>query len=92
MLLFLRKVLGLAALAWLSLCLRCLITFYVNPTAAGIAFLDMVFTSYVGVPAGIIWAVLKVISVLNARPRGGTRRARRRKSPQSSLDWRRYPT
>lgn len=66
MLLFLRKVLGLAALAWLSLCLRCLITFYVNPTAAGIAFLDMVFTSYVGVPAGIIWAVLKVISVLNA--------------------------
>jgi len=66
MLLFLRKVLGLAALAWLSLCLRSLITYYVNPKAAGIAFLDMVFTSYVGIPAGAIWAVLKVISVLNA--------------------------
>jgi hypothetical protein len=71
MLSFLRKVLGLAALAWLSLCLRSLVTYFVNPKAAGIAFLDMVFTSYVGVPAGIIWAVLKVVSVLNPPRREG---------------------
>jgi hypothetical protein len=65
MLLFIRKMLGLAGLAWLSLCLRSLVTYYVHPKAAGIAFLDMVYTSYVGVPAGIIWVVLRVIGAFN---------------------------
>jgi hypothetical protein len=63
---FLRRVCAAIALAWLTLCLRWLVTFYVDPKAAGIAFLDMVFTSYGGISAGIIWTVLKVISVLNS--------------------------
>jgi hypothetical protein len=66
MLWFLRKVFGVIALVWLTLLLLCLIASLLVPTIAGVALLAVVFTSYVGAPASIIWAVLKVINVLSA--------------------------
>lgn len=65
MLWFLRKVFGVIALVWLLLLLLFLITCLIQSKAMGYAFLDVAFTSYVGVPACVIWAVLKVISVLS---------------------------
>jgi hypothetical protein len=65
MLWFLRKVFGVIALVWVILLLLCLIGSLLDPKISAVAFLGVVFTSYVGAPAGIIWAVLKVISVLS---------------------------
>ncbi len=66
MLWFLRKVFGAVALAWLALWLIFLISCFVNPKVAGAAGASLYFASLVGVPASIIWTVLKVISVLSA--------------------------
>lgn len=66
MLWFLRKASGMVALAYLTMWLLFLVTLYVDPKIVGTAFIDMVFTSFVGVPACIIWTVLKVISLLSA--------------------------
>lgn len=65
MLWFLRKVFGVIALAYLALCLLSLVTCYVAPKASGMAFLNIVSWSFIGVPASIIWTVLKIISVLS---------------------------
>jgi len=43
-----------------------LVSCFVNPKAGGPLFVIMVFSNVVGIPASIIWAVLKVISVLSA--------------------------
>ncbi len=67
MLWFLRKVFGAVALAWLALWLLFLISLFIAAKEAAGALLAVVFTSYVGVPASIIWAVLKVVDVLSAR-------------------------
>jgi hypothetical protein len=62
---FLRKVFGVIALIWITLLLLSLITCFISSKSFGYAFLDVAFTSWVGAPASIIWAVLKVISVLS---------------------------
>jgi hypothetical protein len=66
MLWFLRKTFGTVALAWLALWLLFLVSCLVSPKAAGAAGASLYFSSIVGVPASIIWTVLKVISVLSA--------------------------
>jgi hypothetical protein len=65
MLWFLRKVFGVIALLWITLLLLSLITCFISPKSFGYAFWDVAFWSWVGAPASIIWAVLKVISVLS---------------------------
>ncbi len=60
------KVFGTLALVWLGSWLLALIAFAVAPKAVNAAFLDLIRFNYVGAPATIIWAVLKVISVLKA--------------------------
>jgi hypothetical protein len=54
MLWLLRKVFGVIALIWVILLLLCLIGSLLDPKISGVAFLDVVLTSYVGVPASII--------------------------------------
>jgi hypothetical protein len=66
MLWLLRKIFGTVALAWLALWLLVLIASLVAPKVAETALFDILFLNYLGVPASIIWAVLKVISVLGA--------------------------
>jgi hypothetical protein len=66
MLWFLRKVFGAVALVWLALWLLFLISLFVAPKVAVAAGAILYLTSFVGVPASIIWTVLKVISVLSA--------------------------
>jgi hypothetical protein len=65
MLWFLRKVFGVIALAWVVLLLLFWLTCVVSPKTSGTAFIVTYFLSFVGVPASIIWAALKVISVLS---------------------------
>ena len=60
------KVFGTLALVWLGLWLLALIAFAVAPKVVNAAFLDLIRFNYVGVPASLIWAVLKLISVLRA--------------------------
>jgi hypothetical protein len=67
MLWFLRKVFGVIALLWITLLLLFLVTCFISPKSVGYAFLDVAFCSWVGAPASIIWAVLKVIDVLSTR-------------------------
>jgi B-box zinc finger len=66
MLRLLRKTFGTIALVWLALWLLTLIAFGVAPKAVGAAFSYLIFLNYVGAPASLIWAVVKVISVLKA--------------------------
>lgn len=66
MLRLLRNTFGAIALVWLALWVFGLVAFAVAPKTVGAAFLGLVFLNYVGAPASIIWAVLKVISVLKA--------------------------
>jgi B-box zinc finger len=67
MLWFIRKVCGAVALVWLSLWGLFLVSVPFDPKAAASAFVLGTFTSVLGAPASIIWAVLKVIGVLGAR-------------------------
>jgi hypothetical protein len=60
------KVFGTLALVWLGLWLLALIASAVAPKAINAAFVDLIRFNYVGVPASLIWAVLKLISVLRA--------------------------
>jgi len=66
MLRLLRKAFGTIALLWLALWLLALMAFAVDPRRVGAAFSSLIRLNYVGAPASIIWAVLKVISVLKA--------------------------
>jgi hypothetical protein len=66
MLRILLKVLGTIALVWLGSWLLALIAFAVAPNALNAAFSDLIRFNYVGAPASIIWALLKVISALRA--------------------------
>jgi hypothetical protein len=66
MLWFLRKQFGTVALAWLPLWILFLVSFLVSPKAAGADGASLYFSSIVGVPASIIWTVLKVINALSA--------------------------
>ena len=66
MLRLLRKVFGTIALIWLALWILALIAFAVAPKAVNAAFVDLIRLNYFGAPATLIWAVLKVISVLKA--------------------------
>jgi hypothetical protein len=66
MLRLLRRTFGLIALVWLGSWLLALIAFAVAPKALNAAFSDLIRFNYVGVPASLIWAVLKLISVLRA--------------------------
>jgi hypothetical protein len=66
MLWLLRKIFGTIALVWLALWIFALVAFAVAPKRVGAGFLGLIFLNYVGAPASIIWAVLKVISVLKA--------------------------
>jgi hypothetical protein len=67
MLWVLRKVFGAIALAWIVLLLLFWLTCVVKPESSGTAFIVTSYLSFVGVPASIIWATLKVVSVLSAR-------------------------
>jgi hypothetical protein len=60
------KVFGTLALVWLGLWLLALIAFAVAPKALNAAFVDLIRFNYVGVPASLTWAVLKLISALRA--------------------------
>jgi len=64
MLWVLRKVFRVIALAWVVLLLLFWITCVASPKSSGYAFFDIYFASFVGVPACIIWAVLKIIDVM----------------------------
>ena len=66
MLRLLRLIFGTIALAWLALWLVGLIAFAVSPKAVGASFSGLIRFNYVGAPACLIWAVLKVVSVLKA--------------------------
>lgn len=66
MLSLLRKIFGTIALVWLALWLAALIAFSLNSKAVGAAFSDLIRFNYVGAPACLVWAVLKVISALKA--------------------------
>ena len=66
MLRLLRKTFGTIALIWLALWLVGLIVFAIAPKAVNAAFPDLIRFNYVGVPASLFWAVLKVISALKA--------------------------
>jgi hypothetical protein len=65
MLWFLRKVFGAIALVWVAGWLISLASCFVNPRVAGQMLAIMYFSSTIGIPASIIWAVLKAISVLS---------------------------
>lgn len=67
MLWVLRKVFGVIALAWVVWLLLFWVSCFVSPKTAGTAYIVTVFVSFIGVPASIIWAVLKTISVLGTR-------------------------
>lgn len=78
MLWFLRKAFGVVALVWALGWLVSLASCVVSPKAAGGMLAVMYFSNIVGIPASIVWAVLKVISVL------GERRA---EQPAAAMVW-----
>lgn len=64
MLWFLRKVFGIIALVWAVAWFLSLVSCVVDRKLGAGMFVVMSFSNVVGIPASIIWAVLKVISVL----------------------------
>src|SRR5271157_628779 len=67
MLWVLRKVFGVIALVWVLGWLLSLVSCLVDPKAAGQMLVVMYFSNIIGIPSSIIWAVLKIISVLGTR-------------------------
>lgn len=64
MLWLLRKVFGVIALVWLLGWLLFLVSVFISPNAAMPMFFVMGIASYAGIPSCIIWAILKIISVI----------------------------
>jgi hypothetical protein len=67
MLWFLRKVFGIIALVWVVGWLLSMVSCLADRQLGSATFIVMSFGNLVGIPASIIWTVLKVISVLSAR-------------------------
>lgn len=66
MLRLLRKTFGTLALIWVASWLVGLIVFAIAPKAVDAAFPELIRFNYVGAPAALVWAVLKVVSALKA--------------------------
>jgi hypothetical protein len=64
MLWLLRKAFGIVALVWIMGWLVSMVSCFVDPKVAGHMLAVMYFSNIVGIPASIVWVVLKVISVL----------------------------
>jgi len=67
MLWLLRKIFGAIALLWIMGWLVSFVSCFIDHKAAAPMIAVMIFGNVVGIPAGVIWAVLKIISVLAAR-------------------------
>lgn len=65
MLWILRKIFGVVALAWILGWLLSFASCFVRPKAAGQMMAFMFIANVVGIPASIVWSVLKVIDVLS---------------------------
>jgi hypothetical protein len=86
MLWFLRKTFGILALAWIALWLIFVVSSFVNPKLAESSLPIVFLSGYAGVPACLLWAVLKIIDLVKKRraeaaagqyplPAGATRQA-----------------